>query len=144
MVGAPGSGKSTLAKQIQENYAAVIINGDEIREELYGDASIQGEWLAIQGRMEELIVENLGSNLVIDNTHYLSEYRRESLGLLAMHGYNKVYAVVVDKPLEVCLAQNKQRQRQVPEHVIREMHSKIVPEFDIYYNEGFYNVHIIN
>ena len=46
MVGAPGSGKSTYAARIAKRENAVIISGDQIRAELYGDANIQGEWMA--------------------------------------------------------------------------------------------------
>ena len=42
LVGLPGSGKSTLARKLIERYpSAAWLSSDQIREQLYGDASCQ-------------------------------------------------------------------------------------------------------
>lgn len=122
MVGAPGSGKSTQVKRIlSENPDAVVVCGDDIREELYGDADIQGNYAEIHERMIEIIERNVGRPLVLDGTHYRASYRKEALATLNSYGYSDVTAVVVNKPLDVCLSQNAARSRIVPRHVIEKM-----------------------
>jgi predicted kinase len=122
MVGAPGSGKSTQVKKILSEFPnAVVVCGDNIREELYGDADIQGNYAEIHERMIEIIEESVGRPLVLDGTHYRASYRKEALVTLNSYGYSDVTAVVVNKPLEVCLSQNSSRSRVVPRHVIEKM-----------------------
>jgi len=125
MVGAPGSGKSTYARTLAKTEDAVVISGDDVRAELYGDANIQGEWNEIQNRIVELIEENVGKPVVLDGTHYRASYRKEAVNLLRSYGYNNITAVVIDKSLEVCLTQNAARSRVVPRHVIVNMHQKL-------------------
>jgi predicted kinase len=122
MVGAPGSGKSTQVKKILlENPDAIVVSGDEIREELYGNADIQGNYAEIHDRMIEIIEENVGRPIILDGTHYRASYRKEALATLNSYGYFDITAVVVNKPLDVCLLQNASRSRVVPRHVIERM-----------------------
>ena len=41
-IGIPASGKSTLAQKIAPTINAEILSTDKIREELYGDETVQG------------------------------------------------------------------------------------------------------
>ena len=136
MVGAPGSGKSTFAKGLADK-GAVVICGDEIRKELYGNADIQGNWVEIHERIVEMVEDNIGKPLVMDGTHYRAQYRKETLALLNSYGYTNVTAVVVNPPLETCLAQNAARDRKVPEHVITKMHSSLQASLRGIDSEGF-------
>lgn len=44
LVGIPGSGKSTYAdKLVKDNPEIIVHSSDKLREELYGDSSIQGD-----------------------------------------------------------------------------------------------------
>ena len=141
MVGAPGSGKSTqVSKLVASHPDAVVISGDDIRAELYGDADIQGNYVEIHDRMLEVLEENVGRTVIMDGTHYRAAYRREAIAMLNSYGYNKVVAVVVDKPLAVCLRQNASRDRKVPEHVIERMHNSLQASLKGIYAEGFKEV----
>ena len=140
MVGAPGSGKSTYAKSLKDSEGAVVISGDDIRAELYGDANIQGEWNEIQNRIVDLIEENVGKPIVLDGTHYRASYRKEAAALLRSYGYSEITAVVVNKPLETCLVQNACRSRNVPRHVIVNMHQKLQSSLRTIDQEGFEQV----
>jgi predicted kinase len=140
MVGPPGAGKTTHSRKLAKEHHAVIISGDDIRSEFYGDASIQGSWDEIWSRMDELVAENCYRSIVVDGTHCRPDYRAETLTLLRSYGYTDIHAIVVDRPLAVCLQQNRQRSRQVPEHVIRRMHEELAGSKQGIGNEGFSSV----
>ena len=61
LVGIPGSGKSTVAQQLADLTQGLIISTDRIREQLYGDEIIQGNWLEIERKvlqeMEQAIAD---------------------------------------------------------------------------------------
>ena len=144
MVGAPGSGKSTqVSKLIASHPDAVVISGDDIRAELYGDADVQGSYVEIHDRMLEILEENVGRTVIMDGTHYRAAYRKEAIAMLNSYGYNKVVAVVVDKPLAVCLRQNASRDRKVPEHVIERMHNSLQASLKNITNEPFHRIDFI-
>ena len=140
LVGAPGSGKSTLAADLAESENAVVISGDAVREELYGDAAIQGQWSEIADRIDELVSESCGLPVILDSTHYLASYRREALALLRSYGYTDVTAVVLNPSLATCLARNFKRKRNVPDYVIKGMHSKLQTSLNTLDTEGFNHV----
>ena len=144
MVGAPGSGKSTqVSKLVASHPDAIVISGDDIRAELYGDADIQGNYVEIHDRMLEILEEFVGRTVILDGTHYRAAYRKEAIAMLNSYGYNKVVAVVVDKPLDVCLRQNASRDRKVPEHVIKTMHNSLQASLKNITNEPFHRIDFV-
>lgn len=145
MCGAPGSGKSTHVESIcQEHPDTVVVCGDSIREELYGDEQIQGHYPDIHRRMVEMIEDNVGSTIVMDGTHYRSSYRKDALSLLNSYGYDDVTLVILDKSLEICLKQNSQRKRNVPEFVIEKMHKSLQASLSHTKGEGFTQIQVVN
>jgi predicted kinase len=140
LVGAPGSGKSTLAADLADSENAVVISGDAVREELYGDASIQGQWSEIADRIDEIVSESCGLPVILDGTHYLASYRREALALLRSYGYTDITAVVINPSLATCLARNVKRKRNVPDYIIKGMHSKLQSSLITLDAEGFDHV----
>ena len=140
LVGAPGAGKSTLASRIEKETNAVIVSGDEVRAELYGDEANQGNWVEIHDRIEELVSEAVGCPLIMDGTHYLSSYRREALALLRSDGYDDIEAIVVNPPLETCIQRNANRHRSVARHVVIGMYEKLQKSLSFIGIEGFTRV----
>lgn len=141
MVGAAGAGKSTQVRTlVSQNPGAVVVCGDDIRAELYGNADIQGNYNEIHDRMLEIIEANVGKVVILDGTHYRASYRKEAIAMLNSYGYDKVTAVVVDKPLEVCLRQNAARDRNVPEYVIKKMHNALQANLKGIDKEGFHRI----
>ena len=137
MVGAPGSGKSFYAAKLAEIENAYVISGDDVREELYGSAEIQGNWTEIHDRIEELVSEACGMPVILDGTHYLASYRKEAINLLKSYGYTKVDAIICNPSLDTCLARNWSRQRSVPDYVITAMHEKLQKSLKNIINEPF-------
>lgn len=141
MCGAPGAGKSTfVGKLLKEHPDALVVCGDNIREELYGDASIQGHYPDIQRRMVEMIQDSQGRVVIMDGTHYLASYRKTACEILRDFGYTEIELVVVDLPLETCLTQNAARDRKVPEEVIERMHKSLAASLSNVANERFARV----
>ncbi len=143
MVGAPGAGKSTYAKKLAETENAVIVSGDDVRRELYGDASIQGSWVQIWDRIEEYVSGSCGMPVILDGTHYRRDYREEAITLLRSFGYLRVEAVVVNPSLATCLARNFQRKRHVPDYVIKEMHEKLQTSLKTLDHEDFDRINYV-
>ena len=69
-MGPPASGKSTLAKHLSAKTGAQIISTDEIRKNLYGDDSRQGDWDEVEEIMHEKIINSISSNqaVIVDAT----------------------------------------------------------------------------
>ena len=143
LIGAPGSGKSTYAATLAERENAVVISGDDIRAELYGDAAIQGDWGEIWERIEEKVSECCGMNVIIDGTHCRRDYRDETIALLRSYGYDQIEAVVIDTPLDRCIMQNATRQRGVPRHVVVEMHKSLQYSLKNINSEAFSHINFI-
>lgn len=132
MVGAPGSGKSTTAAAISKQNNASIVCLDHLREELWGDESIQGSWHELQSLFHKKVSEvaKSGKNIVIDATHARKRHRKETIRLLRENGFSRVFCYIVHPPLETCLAQNKKRSRVVPQRVVIQMWNLIEQNFN--------------
>ena len=137
LIGPPGAGKSTYAKQLAKEHNAVVICGDLLRDQLEATGDFEPCWIQIWDNVEESIEENCGLPIILDGTYCRPDYRAEALTLLNTYGYTQVEAIVVNPPLEICIQQNQQRQRQVPEHIIKEMHSSLQRTLRNLHNEGF-------
>ena len=165
MIGIPGSGKSTASQQILDKEPNTkIVSSDSLREEYFGDENYQysNKWLIDNGYdIEELSkgkkvdlcnkfifkeLENRainylqsGISVIYDATN-LNDMRRKNL-IDTFSSYCKyIIAVVLATPIEKCLENNSNRDRQVPEQVIRGMANKFVfPSFE----EGFDDIIVV-
>ena len=130
MCGIPGSGKSFYAesyKNSHDNY--YIVSTDSIREELLGDASNQKDGWAIFMTAYDRITNHLkdGHNVIFDATNIYRKSRKKILKY-----FRKVFGDTINlicvymcTPLELCLKRNMDRDRVVPEGVIRNMYMNI-------------------
>jgi len=137
LVGPPGSGKSTYAAKLAETENAVIVSGDDIRAELYGDSRIQGDWSEIWDEIDTRVSESCGMSVILDGTHCREDYRAEAIALLKSYGYDRIEAVVLETSLPNCLERNANRERNVPEHVIEQMHSDLQQSLKTIMGESF-------
>ena len=165
MIGLPGSGKSTASRQILEKEPNTkILSSDELREEYFGneDSQYSDKWLVENDyEIEEMskskkvdicnkfIFKELqnrtmnylrsGINVIFDATN-INDNRRKNL-IDTFSSYCKyIIAVVLATSYEKCLENNNNRERHVPENVIRGMSNKFVfPTFE----EGFDDIIVI-
>ena len=142
MIGLPASGKSTLAEQISKSEDAEIVSSDNIRKELYGNENIQGDSNEVFKTVENRIINGLknNKNMIYDATNINYKRRMAFLQKIRKLKIEKI-AIMVATPYEQCLIRNSQRERQVPEEVIKRMYFNFyVPQ----YFEGFDDIQIIH
>ncbi len=124
LVGLVGSGKTTYAHQLaKDNENTIVLSSDSIREELYGDESIQGDSQKVFNLLHKRVKDNLKNdvNVVYDATNVKSKRRRafvESLNKIDCYKQ----CIIIATPYEECLKRNRNRDRVVPEYVIERMY----------------------
>ena len=127
LVGLPGSGKSTFAK----NLGYKIFSSDELRKELWGDESIQGNNTELFTELHRRIKEALknGEDCVYDATNINAKRRTAFLNEIKKIKCEKICAVIITD-FDLCLERNSQRDRKVPYEVIKKMYLTFdVPQF---------------
>lgn len=145
--GVAGSGKSTWVKTwITEHSECSVytISLDDLRFKMFGkyaDLTHQQEKEMWDRVVKEAVdASTYYDYLIIDSTALKNKRRMWYYNKLKDY-YNHFELVIIDKSLEVCLTQNRQRERQVPNRVIEEMYNyqeapndDIVKAFDNVYN----------
>jgi predicted kinase len=141
LIGLPASGKSTIAKDISIKENAIIHASDELRKELFGEEDIQDKNDKVFQELHKRIKQNLseGKNILYDACNISAKRRKAFLDELKKFDCEKI-CYVIATPYEKCLEQNKLRDRQVPEYVIKKMYLN----FDVpAYFEGWDKIEII-
>ncbi len=138
MIGLPASGKSTIAKELSKSEEAIIVSSDEIRKG-FGDINDQSQNEKVFEEVEKRIKEGLlNGNVIYDATNINYKKRRAFLQKLNKMEVKKI-AILVATPYEECLQRNAQRERKVPEEVIKRMYFNFyIPQ----YYEGFDDIQI--
>ena len=122
-VGCPASGKSTWAEQYKDGF--IIVSSDAIRADLYGDESIQGNPVEVFELAKKHIVDALkqGKDVIFDATNM--KYKNRMNIMREVNKFSSEYLIKVCEifvePIDVLLERNANRERHVPEHVIRRM-----------------------
>ncbi|AMA08338.1 AAA family ATPase [Picosynechococcus sp. PCC 73109] len=121
LIGAPGSGKSTFAQWLRQTMPqACLISTDGIRAQLYEDPGIQGDWPTIEAivlwRLHQAIAQ--GKPVIYDATNCHQPWRLDFLEKCPPMDWLAWYLAC---PLEICLARNQRRSRQVPPEIIEKM-----------------------
>lgn len=138
-MGLAGSGKSFLANSLYVERETitkpVIHSSDSLRRELYGDEDHQEHNSELFGELHRRIKEDLrnGLDVIYDATNISKKRRRAFIQELSSIPSYKV-CVAMMTPYEYCLKQNKMRDRNVPEYIIRNMYLNWNPPS---YDDGF-------
>lgn len=137
LIGLPASGKTELSKKLKSE-GMEIVSSDSIREELYGDESIQGDSQEVFDLAHSRIIAALNNNkkVVLDATNLVAKNRKNLLRLIKEKVKRpiKKACVIIGVPIEVCKQRQKTRARKVPDEVI----DRMVKSFQFpYYNEGW-------
>ena len=148
MCGPSGSGKSTAARSLTQYYInyvgkpIILISTDNIRKELFGDASIQSNGdrvFELAARRIHTALSN-GISVIFDATNLRSNNRRWVLSQIPKNIKVVRCAIFMRTSLEECIARQKLRTRQVPESVIsRQFSNYFFPS----HKEGFDHIYTI-
>lgn len=142
-VGISGSGKSRWCYNQHNITTDVVVDSDEIRKELWGDANNQQNpgkvFNVMLSRAKSALSNNL--NVFYCATNLGMKYRIHTLNQIKHDFPNvKCRVVVFNTPLFICKEWNKKRERQVPEWLFeRQMKSFQMPV----YNEGWDAIEVV-
>ena len=134
--GLPGAGKSTIIKRCYSSFleTAVLVDPDKFKAEHPDydpkNPSALHEWSSMEAKklMMSTMVE--GKNLIIDGTGTNSEKMVKQIKDLQGMGY-EVELLYVQVSLKTSLKRNAERERSVPESLVREKAELISVAFEI-------------
>ena len=144
--GLPGSGKSMVAEELQKylaerNWNIKIHSSDALRLELFGDMNYQDENGKLFDELHRHIKEDLsnGISVIYDATN-LSKRRRIAFlnEIQNIKCYKHCLSIMC--PYSECLSRNANRERKIPEEVIKRMYKNWMPPD---YSEGFDEISFI-
>ncbi|MDX2243000.1 MAG: AAA family ATPase [Leptolyngbyaceae cyanobacterium bins.302] len=133
LIGLPGSGKSTLAKKLIDDCPERrLISTDAIRATLFGEESVQGDWLLIWREVGRQLRESVQQiqqgtvkEVVYDATNVVRKQRRQAIALARESGFTHITGIWLNTPIWLCVQRNQQRDRQVPKDVIYRMNRRL-------------------
>ena len=148
LIGLPASGKSTLASQVAAFGNCRIVSTDRIREQLFGNEIIQGDWQTIQREVISQMGGAIaaGESIIYDATNAKRVWREDLLDTIARQFKGEQLrwiAWYVTTSVETCKEWNQGRSRKVPDEVIEAM-AVSLKEVPPTAQEGFIAVVAVN
>lgn len=122
MSGLPGAGKDTWLQRNRPELSALSL--DDVREELDVDPTDE------QGRVIQMAKERCrerlraGEDFAFNATNLTAQTRQRWIDLFADYGA-RVEIVYLEPPFDTVLKQNRERERMVPERVIRRLRDRV-------------------
>ena len=116
------------------------LSSDKIREELYGNESIQGNPAEVFSLMQKRAVEalNEGRDVLYDATNITRKDRSAIIGLCPK--FAEIEAHIIWAPIETCIERDASRDRTVGKEVIDRMLKRFQA---VYYDEGIDEIKVI-
>ena len=141
MCGLPCAGKSYKAQELSTNHDAEIFSSDALREEMFNDVNHQADnnklFIELHRRIKDCLKS--GKSAIYDATNINYKRRMAFLEELKNIPCEKI-CVLMATPYEECLKRNEERDRKVPEEVIKRMYTNFtIP----YWYEGWDDIKII-
>ena len=126
-IGIPASGKSTLAQKIAPTINAEILSTDKIREELYGDETVQGSWNKIESILHERLRDHIKNNktVILDATFAMRPWRLSITQNIIFDKEVEWIGWWFNTPIDVCLEWNQLRERKVHNSVIKRFNAAL-------------------
>jgi protein phosphatase len=143
LIGAAGSGKSTFARKHFKS--TEILSSDALRATVSDQESDQSASADAFEVLRLIARKRLrrGRLTVIDATSVLRKSRRSLLALAARENRPAV-AIVLNVPVEICLARNGSRaDRRVPPEVVEKQRADLASSLPGLSAEGFEHVYIL-
>lgn len=128
MIGPPGCGKSYYAAKLHSFNGAKIISSDDIRKKLYGDETVQKNSRKVFDIAHFLIMEELreGRSVIFDATNVIPDHRVKFMHEVeSLKQTVYICGLVYRGTLTECLQRNADRERTVPEDVVRKMWTQL-------------------
>lgn len=121
LVGLPASGKTFMANEFK-NKGYIVHSSDDLRKELFGDENVQDKnetlFQVLHGRIKNDLV--LNKNVVYDATNISYKKRMAFLNEISKINCSKK-CLIMATPVWICLKNNRERDRVVPNDVIINM-----------------------
>lgn len=143
MIGVPGAGKTTWCKENIFNTKKKYVSRDEIRFSLLEEGD---EYFSKEDEVCKIFYNTItnylkeGYDVVADATHLNAASRKKLIN--NVDGYTSVMGMLIETPLEECLANNEKRKgtrSYVPRSVIRRMATQLsFPGVDEPYFTGIF------
>lgn len=136
LVGLPGSGKSTYAaQQCVLNPDAIICSSDDVRKQLYGDSSEQGNPVDVFEELHNRVYDALhcGKDVFYDATNVTRKERKNVIQRFRKYA-EEINVAIIWAPLEECIRRDAARDGRVGKVVIDKFLRRWQTPF---YDEGF-------
>jgi predicted kinase len=150
LIGPPGCGKSTLARRwVEQLPPTVWVSTDAIRQTLYGDARIQGDWPKIEAEVIRQIKGAIALHrpVIYDATNAHRDWRIDLLQKLSPESARWM-GWVFHTPLAVCQRRNQQRVGRASPCENRHVDAAVIEQFHHWLedsppsrSEGFTAIH---
>ena len=147
LMGIPGCGKSFYAKWLADSRKAAgrkvcIISTDALRQEIYGDENDKEHNADVFGIAKHRIKVALakGMDVIFDATNINKKRRTSFMKDFSSMTCKRVCCAIMTE-YDECLKRNSNRERTVPEYVIRRMYTNWEPP---HYQDGFDEIYFIS
>lgn len=142
--GVPASGKSTWAREkVRDHNKVKRISKDDLRDMLdNGNFSMKNEGYILDMRNE--MVESAllrGYDVIIDDTNFSDKHWNQMCDIAKRVGDVRVVEIFMNVSLDEALKRNRERDKDVPDHIIENMYEKHVvgspvPQRDEYFTKA--------
>ena len=146
LCGIPGAGKTVYSKEYIKTHSNIIhpniihLSSDQIRAELYGDESVQGNPGEVFSLMQKRAVAALndGYDVLYDATNITRKDRASIIGVCPK--FTKIECHIIWAPIEECIKRDAERERTVGKEIIDRMLKRFQAP---YYDEGIDEIKVI-